>query len=156
MDLIYNGLVPAFVEITGRDGSPVYFSGTVNPGETINVVGSGPDDEMEDHIEIHVNGVEETELHNHGNVSFGPGTIICDLAITYIECKDSDDPICPVDLSRVVAPDVEDVKLISEIKAEAYPNPFSDRVTIEFNLPDTDRTVLEIVDLNGEIVHAVC
>jgi len=154
MDLIYNGADSAFVEITGDNGSPVYFSGYMDPGETIITVGDGPNDEFDDHMEVYVNGVEETRLHNHGSVNFGPGTVIGDLTITYMECKDSDDPICPVALSRIAAEEKADAPLISEIKAEAYPNPFVSSVMIDFSIPEDGITRIELISLTGEIIES--
>ena len=155
MDLTYNGLDSAFVEVTGENGTPVYFSGMVGPGETITVVGDPPGDKLDKNTEIYVDGGLHAEVHTSGSQPIGPGLVLGDFTMAYAECKDNDDPICPVDLTRIVAPDEEEVKLVSELESIAYPNPFRDKVLIEFNLPDADRTTLEIVNINGDVVHAV-
>jgi hypothetical protein len=42
--------------------------------------------------------------------------------------------------------------LVKDIVSEVYPNPFRDRVTIEFTIPETARTVVEIFSITGEVI----
>ena len=156
MDLTYNGLDSAYVEVTGKDGEPVYFSGWVQPGETITVVGIPPGDKLDKNTEIYVDGGLHAEVHTSGSQPIGPGLVLGDFTISYLECKDNDDPICPVDLTRIAAPEKDDdIRLITEIESMAYPNPFMDKAIIEFQLPESARTIIEFANINGEVVHAV-
>ena len=49
--------------------------------------------------------------------------------------------------------DEYDQVILPKIVSQAYPNPFTNRTIIEFVLPEEGRTVIEIINLDGDMVH---
>ena len=64
------------------------------------------------------------------------------------------DPVPLPPPPRMIQPEDQDVKLAMEIASIAYPNPFRNLLTIEFNLPENGRTTMEIISINGEVVQS--
>ena len=47
----------------------------------------------------------------------------------------------------------DEVKPLLGFKSAAYPNPFLRLVTIEFTLPETGRTIVQIMDMYGKMLE---
>ena len=94
LELQFNGNSPAFVEVTGEDGSPIYFSGMVFPEDIFNFIGTGPDNKLDKNTEIYVYGQLEEQIHTSCSVPIGPGAIFGDFEVISADSKDNG-PICP-------------------------------------------------------------
>jgi len=161
MEMEYTGNSTEYVEVTGEDGDPVYYAGNVSPGDTISFEGTGSYNKLDKHTEIYVDGDLDEEVHTSCSQPIGPGVVFGDFTVTYAESKDNG-PVCPETGGNDDDDDDDDhhghhhhhhKTADAGIVSSAYPNPFKDKVAITFELPENSNVTIEIMTINGTVIH---
>ena len=146
LELQYNGTQDAQIKVTDKDGDDVYFEGPVVVGGTFSFVGEGNDNKLDKDTKVYIDDELDVTLHTSCSQPIGPGAVWGTFTVISSASKDggvcSDEPI----LLRSTALSIE---------STVYPNPFSDRVNISFAITDNSPVKIDIIGLDGTVVHRV-
>ncbi len=156
---VYAGKIKFKVNPNSNTNNLIAIFTDVNNGDTISFVGTGNSNKLGSKVLLTVNddNGNYTEIHTSCSQVIEVGMIYDDLYLLIAGTSHEGGPLCENGLNTSLNEFKSGTPLIDEMTTsstyiKAYPNPLVSGSTIEFEVAQQVNTVVELIDLRGQIV----